>query len=154
MNYRAVYHDRDGNTYSAPAEQRGDTWMMLTSNGWQPIAATFADEAAGMLTFSHYREEPTRLHVEAGKNSFAQLLDAGAKATAEYQRQRQQQRREMLDALNQPDARKIAEARVNATALAQRWNPKRPEPVPPQIPNKEVMAEAARYRKRKLEPES
>lgn len=154
MSYRAVYHDKNGNTYSAPVELHGETWMMFTSDGWQPITTTFHDEAAGMLTFSHYRQEPdTRLHVEPGKNSFAQLQDAGAQATAAYQKQRQQQRREMLDALNQPDAHKIAEARANATALAQRWNPKRPEPVPPQIPPKELIAEQARYR-RKIEPES
>lgn len=157
MNYRAVYHDKNGSTYSAPVEQRGETWMMLTSDGWQQIVATFNDDAAGMLIFSHYREEPdTRLHVELGKNSFAQLQDAGAKATAEYQTQRQQQRREALDALNQPNAAKIAEARVNSTAMAQKWNPKRPEPIPPTQLTQETigsLAEEARYRRRKIEPQ-
>ena len=151
MNYRAVYHDKNGNTYSAPVEQRGEKWMMLTSDGWQQIVATFHDDAAGMLTFSHYREEPdTRLHVEPGKNSFAQLQDAGAQATAAYQMQREQQRRAMLDSLNQPDARKIAEARTNATALAQRWNPKRPEPIAPIQVTDDIMAlaEHARWKRK------
>lgn len=153
---RAVYRDSQGHTFSAPIIQQGNKWQMQTSDGLVPIAYTFRDDKAGTLIFSHYREdsraEPdTRLHVEPGTNSFAQLRDTGARATAEYQTQRQQQRQEILDALNQPDARKIAEARAINTQLAQRWSPKRPEPIPPTIPDKAILAEAARFRRKRTE---
>ena len=88
---------------------------------------------------------------EPGKNSFAQLQDAGARATAAYQKQREQQRREMLEALNPVDAARARAERSNNNLLATKWSRQRPDPVPPQIPSKEVMAEAARYRRRKRE---
>lgn len=98
-------------------------------------------------------ESATRLHVEG--QGFRALQYAGARATAAYQKQRGQQRRATLDALNAVDARKVAEARANATALAQRWNPKRPEAIPPTELTQEHLhlAEQARYRKRKIEPQ-
>lgn len=155
MNYRAVYHDKNGNTYSAPVEQRGETWMMLTSDGWQLIATTFDDDAGGRLTFSHYREEPdTRLHVEPkqpGQSSLAQLQSAAAKAEAQARADRKRNVQERVRQSNELDARRIQCARENNNLLATRWSRHRPDPVPPQIPSKEVMAEAARYRKRKTE---
>ncbi len=84
---------------------------MVTSDGPQPITHEFQDDIAGTLTFVEYRkEEDSRLHVEGG-DSFRVLQEAGARATAEYETQREKQRREILNALNQPDARRVAEAR-------------------------------------------
>lgn len=60
--------------------------------------------------------EDNRLHVDG--NGFRALQEAGAQATLQCQTQREQRRREMLDTLNQPNARKIAEARANATAFS------------------------------------
>ena len=155
MNYRAVYHDKNGNTYSAPVEQRGEKWMMLTSDGWQQIAATFHDDAAGMLTLSHYREEPdTRLHVEPkqrGQSSLAQLQSAAARVEAQARADRYRNAQQLVAQTDAQGTAKVRHARAINTQLAQKWNPKRPEPVPPQIPNKEVMAEAARYRRKRSE---
>src|SRR5260370_13932749 len=108
---RAVYKDEHGATFSCPVELHENKWMMLTSEGFQPITHEFKDDVAGTLTFIEYREVPdTRLHVEPGADSFRALQEAGARATAEYETQRGKQRREMLDTLNRPDPRKVSAA--------------------------------------------
>lgn len=150
MTWRVIYKDAHNNTYSAPAKKHGEKWMMLTSDdGWKPISSVFRDDRAGNLLFDHYQEdvppaESETLHVVG--QGFKALQDVGARATAEYRTERAQQRRGILDALNQPNTEKIAEARAHATALAQLWNPKRPEPIPPTQLTKEHLADAEHSR--------
>src|SRR5713226_7446998 len=55
--------------------------------------------------------EDFRLHLETDSDPFRALQATGAKAEMEYRANRQQARREALTELNQPDARKVAEAR-------------------------------------------
>lgn len=154
---RAVFKDQHGHTYSAPVVLNDGQWVMVTSEGFAPITQFFDDDFAGRLEFVEYRDEPDeRLHVEQGGDSFRALQASGAQAVADYRANRNRERRQLQEALNQPDARKIAEARANATALAQKWNQKRPEPIPPPILSKEnigALAEEARWRKRKIEPQ-
>ena len=67
--FRAVYRDAKGATFSSHVEVRDGAWVMLTSEGPQPIGYHFDDDAAGRLTFVHYREEPEpvdlRLHIDS-----------------------------------------------------------------------------------------
>lgn len=152
--YRAVYRDGNGCTYSAPLELHKGQWLMRTNQGLQNIPYVFHDDVGGRLLFESFREdqpappEPnTKLHVEG--QGFRALQEAGARATVQYQTQREQKRLEILDALNEQNAEKIAEARAHATALAQLWNPKRPEPIPPTQLTKEHLADAEHSRFRK-----
>lgn len=162
---RAVYKDTQGIEYSAPVVRDSDKWAMETSDGLVPIAYIFKDDRAGRLTFSHYRDdqptpsEPdTRLHIEPkqpGQSSLAQLQAAAAKQVAQALADRQHRRQEILNDSAKRDAAKIAETRAINNQLANRLKPKR-EIIPPTELTQEhlSLAEQARWRKRKIEPES
>ena len=155
MSYRAVYRDSQGHTYSAPVFQRGDQWLMRTSKGLAPVTLQFDDDQGGRLEFVGYRDEPDeRLHIEpkqSGQSSLARLQSAAAKVEAQARADRYRNAQQLVAQTDAQDTAKVRQARAINTQLAQKWNPKRPEPVPPQIPNKEVMAEAARYRRKRTE---
>jgi len=68
--------------------------------------------------------EDFRLHVEAGGDSFIRLQEAGVRATAEYETNRERERREMLAELNQPDAHKIRQAREYAAEILHARRPR------------------------------
>ncbi|HEV2194025.1 MAG TPA: hypothetical protein VGR55_00445 [Candidatus Acidoferrum sp.] len=156
---RTVYIDKNGRTFSAPLELHGDQWLMRTSEGLQKVEYAFHDDVGGRLTFDSFREDqptvpttqkPDTLHVEG--QGFKALQEAGARAAAHYRTERAQQRREILNSLNQPiDANRIHEARGHSTALAQRWSHARPEPTQPPLPPKHEMAEDHRLKKKKEE---
>jgi len=64
--------------------------------------------------------EDFRVHIEPDNNSFRALQTAGAKGEMEYREGRQQARQQALQTLNEPDVRKIQEARrVNNEYAAQ-----------------------------------
>src|SRR5260370_20351611 len=108
-SWRAVFRDQSGRTYSCPIAKHDGAWAMVTSDGPQPITHEFQDDIAGTLTFVEYRkEEDSRLHVEGG-DSFRVLQEAGARATAEYETQREKQRRGKIKSLKQTHASKVAE---------------------------------------------
>ena len=157
MSYRAVYRDSQGRTYSAPVELHDGKWVMVTSEGFAQINLHFDDDRAGRLEFVEYRDEPDdeRLHIEPkqpGQSSLAQLQAAAAKQAAQALADRQHRRQDILNGSAKRDATKVAEARANATALAQRWNPKRPEPIAPIQVTDDIMALAEHARwKRKIE---
>lgn len=150
MTWRVVFRDAQNRTYSAAAEKHGDTWMMLTSDGWQPIAATFDDDFGGRLSFVEYRDEPdSRLHVEG--QGFRALQEAVAKERLRNEEERASARREALNAMNEPDARKIQQARAINNQFAQRLNPKRPEPIQPPVDQVEVVGIAETLLHKKAE---
>lgn len=155
MGQRAVYKDQRGQTYSAPIVFQDGRWLMRTSEGLAPITLRFDDDQGGRLEFVGYRDEPDeRLHIEPkqpGQSSLAQLQASAAKVEAQARAERQRTIQNQVAQADASDAAKVRQARAINTQLAQRWSPKRPEPVPPQIPNKEVMAEAARYRRKRTE---
>ena len=64
-----------------------------------------------------------RVHVEQG-DSFRVLQEAGEKATAEYESQRQRARREALNAMNQPNVRQIQQAHAHATEILRARRPR------------------------------
>ena len=164
---RAVYRDNQGRAYSAPLELHGDQWLMRTSDGLlQPIEYSFKDDKAGRLTFSHYREDQSaepdaKLHLlprQPGESRFAQLQRTVGMNEMQARAERQQAIHDQVEQADAQAADKARQARGQAravnTQLAQRSSPKRPESVPPQIPAKEITAEQARWRKRKMEPEA
>src|SRR5258708_234210 len=107
-SWRAVYRDQQGRTYSCPVVQKDGAWVMVTSDGTQPINLEFQDDVEGTLSFVGYREaEPNaRLHLEprrAGESSFAQLQPAHAKLEAEARTDRHQERQQVLT--TNPDTR-------------------------------------------------
>lgn len=97
--YRAVYRDAKRASFSAPVEKLSDgSWVMHTSDGLQlPIDFHFTDDAAGVLTFDSYREEPEpvdlRLHLPekiGTESSFQQLQRAYVEKEVIAQRQHRQ----------------------------------------------------------------
>jgi len=68
--------------------------------------------------------EDFRLHVEAGGDSFIRLQEAGVRATAEYETNRERARREMLAELNQPDAQKARQAQAYAAEILHARRPR------------------------------
>jgi hypothetical protein len=121
---RAVYRDQQGHTYSCPVVDDGGAWKMVTSDGPQPITHEFQDDVAGKLVFVEYRKtEDTRLHVEPG-SGFRGIQEASAKAEMEYRASRQRARQQALNALNEPNVRKIQEARRINNEYAEQMRPR------------------------------
>ena len=99
-------------------------------------------------------EDNMRLHVEG--QGFRALQEAVAKERLRNEAERASARREALAAANPTDPQKTQKARDINNALAQRWHTHR-EIIPPPVLSKEnigVLAEEARWRKRKIESES
>ncbi len=123
---RAVYKNEHGATFSCPVEVRDGAWVMLTSDGPQPIGYYFDDDAAGRLVFSHYREEPesadSRIHVERG-SSWADHKQAFAEQKLAVERKHREEARAEINN-QQPDAGKVQQAREINTEIAQRMRPR------------------------------
>ncbi len=125
---RAVYRDEKGARFSCPVEKRDDKWMMLTSDGLlTDITYHFQDDAAGALTFSHYREDPkpqdSRLHINRmpGESSFGALQRAYAeKEIVEQRKHRLAARQEMQDVPADPVEVANARAANNYAAAVKR----------------------------------
>jgi hypothetical protein len=120
---RAVYKDKTGATYSCPVVLNKNQWMMVTSDGPQPITFYFEDDIAGRLTFDCYREEEdSRLHIEPrqpGQSSFRQLQEANAVRVNAERKQREVARAEVQNDAAQavdPNARDLN----NQLALAKK----------------------------------
>ena len=119
---RAVYKDKQGATYSCPVEIHDNKWMMLTSEGFQPITHEFQDDVGGPLTFVEYRKtEDSRLHLEPkqpGQSSLGQLQSAAAKVEAQARADRRRAHQKTVQEA-QPDPRQVeATMRVNAEYAA------------------------------------
>src|SRR5882672_5342593 len=112
MEFRAVYRDQQGRTYSCPVVESDGAWAMVTSDGPKPISHEFQDDIAGTLTFVEYKKtEDARIHVERlpGESGFAAMQRAYAEQEiATHRKQRQQSR---AQAQTQTDARKIEQGR-------------------------------------------
>jgi hypothetical protein len=57
MKYLAVYHDRGGNSFSAPLTMHDGRWMLATANGPQEVSFYIHgnDLAGGFATFQDFR---------------------------------------------------------------------------------------------------
>lgn len=159
MGQRAVYKDQRGQTYSAPIVFQDGQWLMRTSEGLAPITLRFDDDQGGRLEFVGYRDEPDeRLHIEPkqpGQSSLAQLQASAAKVEAQARAERQRTIQNQVAQADASDAAKVRQARAINTQLAQRWNPKRPEPIAPIQVTEDIMALAEHARwKRKIEQQS
>ncbi len=126
---RAVYRDKNGASYSCPVEMRDGEWAIVTSDGpTTPIPLHFDDDVAGRLTFDCYREaEDLRLHIEPkqpGQSSLGQLQAAAAKVEAQARIDRQQQRQQALQTMNEPDVKRIQAAREYAAEVLHARKPR------------------------------
>jgi hypothetical protein len=123
--YRVVYENSEGATFSAPVELRDGAWVMHTSDGFElPINFHFTDDAAGRLTFSHYREEhtePVGIHVQTG-SSWADHKQAHAEQRLAVERKQREQARTEIQNVP-PDAAKVAQARDINNQLAHAKKP-------------------------------
>jgi len=100
-------------------------WVMVTSDGPQPITHEFQDDVGGTLTFFEYREEEdSRLHVERlpGESGFAAMQRAYAEQEIATQRKQRQQSR--ADAQTQADASKIEQGRKLNNEYAAQMRPR------------------------------
>jgi hypothetical protein len=59
---------------------------------------------------THTEKDP-KIHVESGGDSFTRLQEAGARATAEYETNRERARQQALQTMNERDERKSQEVR-------------------------------------------
>lgn len=122
---RAVYKDGGGKTYPCPIELRDGAWVMVTSDGTQPITFYFDDDIGGRLEFVEYRKESDpRLHIEPrqpGQSSFRQLQEANVARINAERKQREQARAE---AQNAAAAHTDANARDLNAQFAQRKKPR------------------------------
>jgi|SRR5882762_9030263 len=124
-SFRAVYRDQQGRTYSCPVVEHDGAWVMVTSDGPQPITHEFQDDVGGTLTFFEYREEEdSRLHVERlpGESGFAAMQRAYAEQEIATQRKQRQQSR--ADAQTQADASKIEQGRKLNNEYAAQMRPR------------------------------
>ncbi len=127
---KAVYQDQAGNRYSCPVEIHDGKWMMLTSEGFQPITHDFQDDVGGLLTFVEYREEKTqdsRLHVERlpGESGFGAMQRTFAEKVVAQQRRHRQQARTEIQNTNMPDPQKMQAVRNANNYAAERMRPQR-----------------------------
>ncbi len=87
-----------------------------------------SERANGCLTFVEYREvEDSRLHIEPkqpGQSSLGQLQAAAAKVEAQARADRQQQRQQALQTMNEPNVQKIQAARQYAAEVLHARKPR------------------------------
>jgi len=124
-SFRAVYRDQQGRTYSCPVVEHDGAWVMVTSDGPQPITHEFQDDVGGTLTFFEYREEEdSRLHVERlpGESRLASLQRSFAEQYVATQRRERQQSR--MEAQTQADPRKVEQARELNNEYAAQMRPR------------------------------
>ena len=123
--FRAVYRDQEGKTFSAPVIHLDGEWLMVTSEGSQPITAHFQDDNAGMLIFDSYREVATeQLHVEPG-SSWTDHKQAFARQQLAQQRKDRDAARTHLQTVpvNHKQAAHIAAAREHRQQIAAAMRP-------------------------------
>ncbi len=106
--------------YVPPKSLRGCDWAQNVTRLHEFLALLTPPARPAAPQTPQTQPEDFRLHLEADSDPFRALQATGAKGEAEYRASRQQARREMLDTLNQPDPRKIQDARrINSERAAQ-----------------------------------
>ncbi len=96
--------------YTPPKGLRGCDWATNVERLHAHLALLTPPAKPAVPPIPRTEKDP-KLHVEIGGDSFIRLQEAGARATAEYETNRERARQQALQTLNERDTRKIQDAR-------------------------------------------